>query len=1267
MNLRRSVIPALVLVFSVWAAQAQGIMHTYGSQEGLRSRRVYQVDRDSVGFLWVYTQEGINRFDGSEFRPYQLGVPVSSRDRLQSATRVVHDALGRIWVSLRSGQVFRYNGRQDCFELKADFSGVLPEDGLLNDIMPFSDDRILAATSDGLYKIENGTPVRAGLEGALLQEIKAAADGGLYLVGWNGIYHTDAGGGNPVRITGIPEVRYMHVHDTGRYLFLGTFDEGVRVFDPEKGTCRHLEGIPSVPVRVFRLLPDGSLLAGLDGAGVYRIDTETLAVGVYLQARDNGLSDNTVSDLCLDADGTLWIATSTAGLNRYIPRKPDVQWLREEERNHHVNVIYRDSDGDFWYGTNDGVSLYRRDGSVQHFLQNSVVMAVVQDKTGNVYVGGYGIGLYRISKPLGRTCPVPGAPLQYIYYIYPENDFLWFGGVEGDFCRLDTRDGTWTSYPFSCVADIWPDGEDGLFLAGCTGLGLFEKKTGEVQWLRDFGSFTLTYSVRSLYRSMDGLLWLATDGDGLVRYNPATGAADRFTTENGLLSDSVISVHEDLEGRIWFTTEEGIFLLDPLRRTVIDAGPLLDLEGGIFNPNAAWLHPDGQLSFGTSEGVLTFDPARLDYFKPLDIRLLFTGLRVDYKTILPGEGPLEASLDRTASLQLDSRSNAFSIGFSALNFGSDFRVRYEYCLEGYDTRWMPATVPASADYMQMAPGRYIFRLRAVDKDSGSVFAQRDLPVRILPPWYRSVWAYAAYALLAVLSAAGALLWIRRRRRDEKVREKMRTFVSVAHDLKTPVSLIKGPLDELERMPDLSEDSHEAVKQASRNADRLVEMISSLLDLRDSDEQEKEPLFLQQTSLEPWLQSRLEAFRPAAVQKGLELSLDVSGELAQLPIDRKKMASIVDNLLSNALKYTDSGAVDVQVFPLRRKWSLVVKDTGIGIPADEQSRIFTDSFRASNIGKVSGTGIGLMITRELVRSLGGRIAFTSKEGEGTAFQLTFPLRYPHAVIAGEGESAAETAERPVSPDPAPDRITVLVVDDEPDILSYLTRLLSDEYGVLTASNGGIALEMVRSKAPDVVITDMVMPVLSGEELCRILKSSVETSHIPVILLTAVSARESIVYGLEAGATDYVVKPFDPSVLKARIRNVVDNRERLRRWLLAGGGPETAEQPDWGTRLDREFMEKVLSVLEREIGNPEFAIADLCREVAMSRTAFYNKLKSLTGQGPNDYIRTFRLNRGRELLLQHRFSVQEVADRVGFSDAKYFSICFRKQFGTSPSKV
>ena len=354
---------------------------------------------------------------------------------------------------------------------------------------------------------------------------------------------------------------------------------------------------------------------------------------------------------------------------------------------------------------------------------------------------------------------------------------------------------------------------------------------------------------------------------------------------------------------------------------------------------------------------------------------------------------------------------------------------------------------------------------------------------------------------------------------------------------------------------------------------------------------------------------------------------------------------------------------------KNKWIVEVRDTGVGIPVEEQKNIFNEYYRARNVvdSQEQGIGIGLMITSRIIKQHHGKIEFSSIENKGTTFTVTFPKKLRSGMVVVAKEDLPEVTSPDVSSqeeDDQTDKNILLLAEDDKDMREYLTDSLSSEYKVISVPDGGKALDMAREINPDIIISDIIMPVIQGDELCRILKSSVETSHIPVILLTALCERENIILGLESGANDYIIKPFDLSVLKVRLRNILQNRQHLRDTVLSSDIP--VNEIDYSSQLDKEFLDSAMAAIDENMTNPEFSINDFCRALGMSRTSVYNKIKTLTGQGPNDFIRIVRLNKSKELLLSQKYSVGEVACMVGFSDPKYFSTCFKKQFGTSPSK-
>ncbi|GHT11364.1 hypothetical protein FACS189426_13160 [Bacteroidia bacterium] len=493
-------------------------------------------------------------------------------------------------------------------------------------------------------------------------------------------------------------------------------------------------------------------------------------------------------------------------------------------------------------------------------------------------------------------------------------------------------------------------------------------------------------------------------------------------------------------------------------------------------------------------------------------------------------------------------------------------------------------------------------------------------------------------------------------------------MNITHEILTPISLIKAPLDELETIEALSGRGKKLLAVATDNADKLFVLITQLLDLQKVD-MKVEKLNITKQDIYYYIQEKIIAFRTLAAQKGIDLHLDANPDFQEVWFDRDIMDKIINNLLSNAIKYTAEGAVFVTVEEQGNKWSIEIRDTGIGIPENEQKYIFKRYYRAGNAinSNESGSGIGLLLTKKLVQLLQGNIIFSSTENAGSTFVLTFPLNVNAPLPAGKNSLKPTTAmeETPDASDTPPEKNVLLLAEDNNDMREYLTESLANEYRVISVTDGAKLLETAKEVNPDIIISDILMPELRGDEVCRILKSSMETSHIPFILLSALSEKENVILGLEAGANDYIIKPFDFSVLKARIRNIIQSREQLRKTVLST--EPDLEDMDYVNQLDKLFLDKVIQIIEKELGNPEFSINELCRMLAMSRTSVYNKMKTLTNQAPNDFIRIIRLNKSKELLKSKKYTIAEISDAVGFSDPKYFSTSFKKQFGVSPSKL
>ncbi|MDR2802652.1 MAG: response regulator [Prevotellaceae bacterium] len=521
-----------------------------------------------------------------------------------------------------------------------------------------------------------------------------------------------------------------------------------------------------------------------------------------------------------------------------------------------------------------------------------------------------------------------------------------------------------------------------------------------------------------------------------------------------------------------------------------------------------------------------------------------------------------------------------------------------------------------------------------------------------------------YVVIAAILLLLVILYVRHRIAAHDLNVKIRFFIHMAHDIRTPVSLIKAPLSEIETQENLSENGKRLLSLALKNADKLSILVSQLLDIQKVDAH-AEKLVMTKQDIYSYMQEKTIVFRVAALHKGLDLRLEISPDFPEIWFDKGKMDRIMDNLLSNAIKYTEKGYVSIIVDYSGNQWSVGIQDSGIGIPADEQKYLFKQFFRAGNIIKFdeSGSGLGLVLTKKLVNLLGGNITFSSVENAGTSFTLTFPLEKSDSLLhrkTADIQSAQEEARWP-----SPRKAVLLLVEDHDDMREYLTESLSQTYHVVSTADGAKVVGLTKEINPDIIIADVLIPGLRGDEICRLLKSSIETSHIPFILLSALSDKEHIIMGLEAGANDYIIKPFDFNVLNARIRNILQRREQLRETVFSS---ETElEENNYVNQLDKAFLDKAMQIVERELDNSEFSINEFCRNLAMSRTSVYNKLKALTNQAPNDFIRIIRLNKAKELLLSKKYTIAEVAYMVGFSDPKYFSVSFKKQFGCNPKDL
>lgn len=736
----------------------------------------------------------------------------------------------------------------------------------------------------------------------------------------------------------------------------------------------------------------------------------------------------------------------------------------------------------------------------------------------------------------------------------------------------------------------------------------------------------------------------------------------------------------DHSNMLWITTDHGLACLPPQPSMQIYNQNFEQVMSRFYNRSAATLLADGRIALGSTTGVLIFKPhiSLTSYQSP---SLQLTDFRIDNIDARESAGmrPELMQMLADSTIILSYRHNSFTMGFESVSFRYQEDIAYEYMLQGFDRNWNKLGNNEQLRYTNVSPGRYRLCIRSYSLNSGLILSSRTTCITICQPWWNTWWAWILY-IMTLWGIIGAVI---KSKQQQLVRhymnEKIAFFVSIAHDIRTPLTLVKAPLDELRHDSTLHEDAVRSIGLAHSNLNKLLDILSQLLDFERIDHSSMKPQ-IEAVPLKQITDNLLTIFQPLCQQQ--QKTLQTSNIDCRLGVwaDTKLLNRILTNLLSNALKYTPAGGkISIRAKAEADKVKIIVSDTGIGISPKEQKKLFTSFFRASNAisSGTPGIGLGLLQAKRLATLLKGDIKVSSVVNQGSEFTLILNK----ATITNSAASVATPAmERPVTME-APilcdsDKDTLLIVEDNDELRLYMRRIFEPIYCVIDKSNAQEALEYMETQYPSLVLSDIMMPGMQGDEMCNRIKSNPATSGIPVILLTAKTFRTSIIEGLHKGADDYIAKPFDIDILKAKIQTQIENRKRLRQYYtqiaLRHDLPtsKTIEemptiQSSMPNSADSAFVEKATQIVKENISNFEFDIDQLCRDMAMCRTLFHERLKALTGHTPQDFIRIIRLEQAAALL-QQGIPVTDVSIQTGFVNSKYFSTLFKKYFGVQPSR-
>lgn len=1216
--------------------------------------------RDSKNRLWIGTGDGLNLFENNKFGRFFFTERNPSSLSGNDIKAITEDQSGNLWFGTTDGlYVLRATNSSDY-----QFERIDPQ-------LNLSDTHIKCLLEDSKNNLWIGTNM-----------------GGVNY--WNrstGTITTYLPNKSDPNSLSHMTTRSMVLDKKGR-LWVGTF-EGLNLFkEKENKFVRfgkndlNFGGLSDESIHSCFRDKRGSLWFGTYYGGVNHFDENNNQFTNFIYAPyGKGLSSDIVSSFAEDEKGNLWVGTEGGGLNyydRYSQKFSNYKFASDQKEGisgNNVKQLLLDKEG-LWIGVFEGGLNYfdLKNKKFTHFkniendpnsLSNNNVYGLLREGD-KLWILTYGGGL----------------------------NILELGSQEFRHYTHEPDDGTSIS---SNLARVVLKTNDRTIWIGTEG-GVNKVLLDEEGFPKSFQSFLSDKKIYSLQEDYQHQLWIGTISDGLFRLDPQSGHLDHFTEKDGLPGNTIFGILEDSNRQLWLSTSNGLSKFDPEKKTFSNFNYSNGLENSEYNFNAYYKTKQGDFLFGGMHGFTLFSPNNIqpNTFVP---PVVFTNLKQNNKVVKIGDEaqPLTHALNETDKITFKYNEANFSIGFAALDFFSPENNRYAYLLEGLDQGWTYTTGDNEATYTIQRAGSYTFRLKGANSDGVWNPNERRLEIVVLPPPWRSWLAYLIYLTILGMLIFGVVRFFRLRhsvqlqkiekQKQEELHEvKLRFFTNITHEFRTPLTLIMGPLKELIEKKEYPEKFGETLSQMDRNAQRLLNLVNQVLTFRKL-ATDHEPMQIGKENIVHFLEEIFLPFRETAHLRKIDYQFDAASKEILAWYDSDKLERVFFNLLANAFKFTpDEGSIKMSIVENDENIVITVEDSGKGIPEALHHQIFKRFYEKANSERstIKGSGIGLAISRQMVELHQGDISVgTSVQKGGAIFTVEIPKGHEHfkdeeilneltqvetmrhyAPILSKIDSSPIIDDLSANKALDKDLPLVLIVEDNPEIRNYIVRIFSKEYRLITAKTGVEGLRKTKKEHPQLIISDVMMPEMDGITFCGKLKTDIEISHIPVILLTARTASLFKIEGLEIGADDYITKPFNPEELRLRVRNIIRARQKAKEKFARTLNFDPKEIKI--TSADETFLENAMQIAEDNIENYEFNVQTFADQLAVSRPLLFTKLKELTGQTPNNFMKTIRLKRAAQLLKTQKLNVSEVAYKVGFKDPKYFRKCFKAHFHVSPSE-
>jgi ligand-binding sensor domain-containing protein/signal transduction histidine kinase/CheY-like chemotaxis protein len=1329
---RLKVLLAAYFVFAMLSAKSQNSTYYFNHlrvENGLTQNTVWCILQDKHGFIWFGTKDGLNRYDGYRFKTFRRD---SRRPEATLGNNFIRslfeDKSGKIWVGTDAG-LYIFDPNKEVFtRFKA--------------------------------KTPNGTQITREVN-----DIKQDKKGNIWIgVNWQGLFEYDikadalrlydANGksANKIRSNSVWSVCI----DRDGIIWIGTLGGGLNGYNPKtkRFTTFLLQGVARNDI--YKVVEDGTqnLLLGTSNDGVYSFNRVTGESKSYI----NGGKSLFVRDIASISPNELWLGTES-GL--YIYNKLNGQ-LRNYSQHfgdkysiscNAIYSIFKDRDAGIWIGTyfggvnylpaqNSLFEKYYPNGS-SNGLSGKAVREFCEDRYGNLWIGteDFGLNQFNVKTKQFKQFLPKKSNISYhnIHGLLCDGDNLWIGYFTKGIDVMNIRTGSIvkhfsnTNSPNSLsdnnVFSFCKDRVGNIWIGTIYGLNQYDRTTNSIKRIKEVGLKTFIYDIRedhngiiwfasygmgvfrynprtkewdnmrnikndstslvfdktiSLFEDSHNNMWISTEGGGISKYNSVTRKFKNYTSRTGLPNDVVYKTLEDNSGNIWMSTNKGLAMLNPnndkMRVFTYTSGLLNDQ----FNYKSGIKTKDGKLYFGSIDGFICFNPAQIVSNKNLP-PIVLTGFQLFNNEVeINGEkSPLEQSITLSKKIKLRYWQNTFSFDFAALSYNASEMNQYAYKMENYDKDWTYIKQNRKVTYSNMPPGEYVFRVKGANSDG--IWNEDGLSIKVVikPPFWLSFWAVILY----ILSGGYAIYYFsklykqrlhaknqgkidRMKIAKEKAihQAKIEFFTNIAHEIRTPLSLIKGPFEQIAKTDPSNPDYEDNLKIMDSNINRLLNLTNQLLDFRKVENQNY-ILNIKSANINNLINEVLIGFKQAIKHKGISLKLDLGGDQTIAMFDYEAITKVVSNLLNNAIKFANS-SIEISLksnFPQEGEFTIIVANDGKAITPEFRQRIFEPFFQIHSDEFKIGTGLGLPLVKHLVELHGGRVFVDPDNQNLTSFVVQLPLQRSNDEIAHYDsteilENNLVTAEDHEQNEDYSSKPRILVVEDDHSMRTFLVNLLAKQYVVHQATDGADALKVLDQETVDLVISDVMMPNMNGYEFCNHLKNQIDYSHIPVILLTAKTSMQSKIEGLESGADAYIEKPFSTDYLIAQIANLLTNRNIIKESFSKS--PHAPYKTIATSKADETFVEKLNGVILKYIGDENFSVDQLADILNMSRSSLHRKIKGISHMTPNDYIRLVKLKKAVELLENGSYRVNEICYIVGFSSPSYFSKCFYKQFGVLP---